>query len=128
MHIGEFLVIVHVVWFCGRGRWQAEVCNTPGAMERSPGGGNMIRSVVYVFTPLVIVALFLITTMSRRVGHEVRRPLTEKCKVSRTLNLISLGRPIGLGGLWAYTHVLTIMLFHAWRYLSLNLIIISQVK
>ena len=49
-------------------------------MERSQGSGSMIRSVVYVCTILVIAALFLITTMSRQVGHEVPPPLTEKCK------------------------------------------------
>ena len=53
-----------------------QVCNTPDAMERSPCGGNMIRSVV----ALAIATLFLITTLSRQVGHEVPRPLTEKCK------------------------------------------------
>ena len=46
-------------------------------MERSPCGGNMIRSGVYV---LAIVVLFLFTTVIRHVSHEVPRPLTEKCK------------------------------------------------
>ena len=52
------------------------VRNTPDAMEISPCGGKMIRSVV----ALAIAALFLITYMSRQVGHEVSRPRTEKCK------------------------------------------------
>ena len=40
----------------------------------------MNRSVVYACTTLAIVMLLLITIMSKQVGHEVPRPLTEKCK------------------------------------------------
>ena len=49
-------------------------------MKRSPCGGNMIRSGVYVCTILAIVVLFLFTTVIRQVSHEVPTPLTEKCK------------------------------------------------